>query len=490
MTVKFLKRAVLCLSVFVVAWIAAIAWWSSTRQIPGTTQAFVYLFALPVAIICGSILALRSRTASPSAGESGTGTALAGASEQNNAPNAQQARATRATRATITHLAMRTAQGNSAAAVDTALAQSARASLDTTLVDDQGFPVRAARVATLHQEDLEALHEIWQAQYRHLPLAEKTLRAIALIEEVVVDMASELGHVALVSPLPGVKSRVQFDVIVDPDWDNAFCAALAQHLRTRALQESPHLRIDVTPVRGHTAASALAQVDLAIKALGHGPIDAGTTDTARWYVVAAMHSSLDSVAVADALRAGRLFTPSNQNGEIAGESATAIALSAGTQQIAASQAVTDAAADNASTDAQTDKPIAIIARPALTQRDAADTEGTQESGALLEATASRAIELAGLAADSIGGVVADKGSQSAHAVELALFAGSRFPHLEPLINTVALDGGCGATRAAGALLAVALAAHRAQERGQPVLSATLSDGGPLSAVVVLPAVHA
>lgn len=482
MTVQFLKRAALCLSVFVVVWIAAIAWWSSTRQIPNIAHALAYLFALPAAIICGSILALRVRAASPPAGAPGIG--VAPASEQNDSSAVQQLRAT------IVHVAMRTAQGNSAEAIDTALAQSARAPLDPRLVDDQGFPVRAARVATLHDEDLEALHEIWQAEYRDLPLADNTLRAIALIEEVVADMAGVLGHSALVSPLPGTNTRVQFDVIVDPGWDNALCSALARHLRARALQESPHLAIGLTPVRGHTAASALAQLDLAIMALGRSTQDARAADAARWYVVAATHSSLDDTRIAEGLRAGRLFTPANQNGEIAGESATAIALSAETQHAAPAKTSTDDAADDVSNETQQDQPIAIIARPALRPGNAPDTQATKEPGALLDATANRAIELAAVAADSIGGVVADKGAQSAYAVELALFAGSRFPNLEPLVDTIALDGGCGATHAAGALLAVALAAHRAQTNSHPVLCATLGDRGSQSAVVVLPALSA
>lgn len=485
MTAQFLKRAALCLSVFVVVWIAAIAWWSSTRQIPGTAHAIAILFALPVAIICGSLLALRARAGSPASGAPGASNERASASEGADSSNARQLRAT------ITHVAMRTAQGNSPDAIDTALSEGARAKLDPKLADDNGFPVRAARVTTLDDDDLDVLQESWQAAYRNLPLAGRALRAIALLEEVVLDTADALGHEALVAPLPGMQSRVQFDVVVDPDWDNTLCMALSEHLLARVAQQNPHLSIGVTPVRGHTATSALAQLDLAIMALGHGPQEAGTTEAARWYVVATTHSSIDDATIAEALRAGRLFTPANQNGEIAGESATAIALSAEAQHAAASGTTTDDAADETSNDAQQDnKPIAILARPALKRHDESDAQASQDAVGLLEATTHHAIELAAVAADSIGGIVADKGAQPKHAVELALFAGSRFPKLEPLVDTVALDGSCGATRAAGALLAVALAAHRARAKSQPILCTTLGDAAAQSAVVLLPVMPA
>lgn len=482
MTAQFLKRAALCLSVFVIVWIAAIAWWSSTRQIPGSAQEVGILFALPVAIICGSILALRTRAVSPATGASESSTARVSISEAPNASNARQLRAT------IAHVAIRTAQGNSPDAIDTALSEGVRAQLDPKLTDDHGFPVRAARVTTLDDEEL---HETWQAAWHDQPLADNTLRAIALLEEVVLDTADALGHDARVAPLPGVQSRVQFIVVVDSGWDNALCTTLAKHLHNRVEQQSPHLSIGITPVKGHTAASALAQLDLAIMALVHTPQETRTSDAARWYVIAAAHSSLDDVTIAEALRAGRLFTPSNQNGEIAGESATAIALGADMQRVAASGTTTDEATDDASHEAPEDnQPIAILARPALRSGDEPDAKTPKETGALLEAVTHRAVELAGIAADSIGGIVADKGTQPTHAVELALFTSAHFPKLEPLVDTVALDGGCGATRAAGALLAVALAAHRAQSKSHPVLCTTLGDAAAVSAVVLLPAMPA
>ncbi|WP_321886842.1 hypothetical protein [Paraburkholderia bannensis] len=485
MTAQFLKRAAVCLSVFVVVWIAAIAWWSSTRQIPGTAHAIGILFALPVAIICGSILALRARAGSPTSGTPGAAAPRDSANEAANSPKAAQLRAT------ITHVAMRTAQGNSPDAIDVALTQGARAELDPMLADSNGFPVRAARVATLDDAELDVLQERWRATWRDLPLAGDRLRAIALLEEVVLDTADALGHVALVAPLPGVQSRVQFDVVVDPNWDNALCTALSKHLQARVAQQNPHLSIGIKPVRGHTAASAFAQLDLAIMALGHAPQEDRTTETARWYVVAATHSSLDEATIADALRSGRLFTPSNQHGEIAGESATAIVLGTETQHAAASATTTGEAADDAANEAQQDnQPIAILARPALKSRDEPDPQAAKEASGLLEATTHRAIELADIPADSIGGIVADRGAQPTHAVELALFAGARFPKLEPLVDTVALDGGCGATRAAGALLAVALAAHRARTKNHPVLCTTLGDPAAQSAIVVLPAIPA
>ncbi|HEV3429630.1 MAG TPA: hypothetical protein VG320_17280 [Paraburkholderia sp.] len=482
MTAPFLKRAALCVSVFVVVWIVALVWWSSTRQIPGVAHVFGYLFALPVAIICGAILALRARAGSQTAIVPRADTPPPKVGEKQDSPDTQHLRAA------IAHIAVRSAQGSSGVAIDSALTEGARAPLDTRLKDDQGFPVRAARVATLHDEDLAALREVWQAQYRDVPLADHTLRALALLEEVVFDTAGLLGHIALVDPLTGTDSRVQFDVIVDPRWDSALCVALAQHLQARIAQEWPHLLVGVTPVKGHTAASALAQLDLAIMALGHEAPEARTAHAARWHVVAATHSSLDDNTIAEALRAGYLFTPSNQNGEIAGESATAIALHAQTQDSTEPRRAPDETADDAADKAQT--PIAIIARPALKPVDEPHAPASNAAGALLEATADRAMEFAGVAANAIGSVVADKGAQATHAVELALFAGSRFPDLEPLVDTLALDGGCGGTHAAGALLAVALAAHRAQTKGQPVLCTTLGDAAAQSAVVVLPLVPA
>lgn len=449
-----LKRVLPGVAVFALVWIAVFVWWHQTKRLPTSRDIFGYLFALPTGLIVAYALVQRVidgiRTAAaplPAGGAQNAASANA-----RNAPAAPM----RLQRANVMHTSLRAAPGNDAVTLLEALSAGARAPLDASLADNQGFPICAARVTSVDTARLDALHAAWHAPGAAMP-NEDAQRTIALLEDTVIDALEPIA--AALPADENVSASVKLDAIVPRDWNASFDSPLAQHLQRSAAALYPRIRLDVATVRDALPGTAFAQLDLAVTALGHAQRDADAAGT-RWHVVAAAHSALSEAAVERADAEDRLFTASRQRGAIAGEAAAAVALRA-----------VDSIAD--ANTAQT--PLAQIACPASTHAEPT-----------LDACLAPALANAQTAADAVGTLIADSGSQAPLAIELSRFSGAHFPSLEPLADTFALDAACGANGAANALLAVALAAQRVQDTERAAVVAALAQTQERAALVLTP----
>lgn len=435
------QRALLGFAVFALIWIAVFVWWHQTNRMPTSRDIVGYLFALPVGLIVAYALMRRAidgiRTAAAPLPATPSNNANAAA-----APPDTSTPPARLQRASVMHTSLRAAPGNDAAALLAALSEGARAPLDTNLADGAGFPVFAARVKSVDAERLATLRDAWKASGATVQPNADEQRAIALLEDTVLDALDPIA-----AGLPESQhAHVRLDAIVPHEWNAALDAPLAHYLRHGATAFDPRIQLDVTPVRDTAPGIAFAQLDLAITALDHAQRNAGVTG---WHVVAATHSALSETAIIRADAAERLYTPSRQQGEIAGEAAAAIVLRGArdTQDI--------------DTQSHADAPLAHITC-AATNADA------------LGACIAPALANAQVTADTVGTIIVDSGTQPDHAVELARGAGEHFPALEPFADMLALDVACGANGAANALLAVALAAQRVKDTERAAVAATFA----------------
>ena len=104
----------------------------------------------------------------------------------------------------------------------------------------------------------------------------------------------------------------------------------------------------------------------------------------------------------------------------------------------------------------------------------------------LERIGQNALAAAPLKAEQIQALYADAGSHATRAHELTQFSSQRFPALTPLLDCLPLDGGCGVTGAAGALLTIAMAAHHVAQTNTAAFAVTLADPSERAALIVLP----
>ncbi|WP_322104452.1 hypothetical protein [Paraburkholderia sp. J41] len=470
-----LKRTLPGFAVFVLVWVAVFVWWHETRRLPTPRDIVGDLFALPAGLIVAYALVQRAidgiRTAAAplprSQAQKAAPATMPHANASANADIAAPTAPARLQRASVMHATLRAAPASDAVSLLAALSAGARAPLDANLVDNAGFPVCAARVASVDDARLDALRAAWPASGAAATPDDDAQRAIALLEDTVIDALEPIA-----AALPAHRrASVWLDAIVPHDWNAALDASLAQYLQHRAAALYPRIQLHAATVRDARPAAAFVQLDLAITALDHAQRDA---QAARWHVVAAAHSALSEAAVERADAEGRLFTSARQQGAVAGEAAAALVLRG-------IGPFTNSAGDESD---DSDKSEAD-ASPAPLAQITCSTAGSHAQHAL-DACLGPALANAQTEAAAVGTLIADGGAQSARAVELARFAGAHFPSLEPLADTFAPDAACGANGAAGTLLAVALAAQRVKDTQRAVFVATLAHAHERAALVVAP----
>jgi hypothetical protein len=503
------KRALVLIGVFALVWIGVILWWHGTNQMPTPSDIVAYLLALPTGLVIGYALLRRAidgiRTSLASTPPAANAAATPGSEASNEPPALTRAQLLRAS---IAGAFARAAPGDDPTTIIAALADGARASLDTQLQDDRGFPLQTARVSALDDERVQALRDIWRARFAGVDPGEDMLRAVALLNDTLLDATDLIASHAAVAAAeriarhaegrlpasetasPSQQQHLQIVAIMPSHWTDAARAALAQYLQQEIIARWPAGHVDVTAIAGTSPGVAFIQLDQAIVALDHPPTapSAHITGDTHWRIVAATHSDLSDAAIAREDSAGRLFTSARQHGAIAGEAAAALVLRAAPAANESIEGSTESAAESTAPSPALAAlaPLALLSRPALGERGNAPGPAAKPNPDTLDEAALRALASAQTKAADIGAVFADRAASSAHAVELALFANARFPQLEPLAETIALDAGCGVTQAAGALLGVALAAQHAADSARPAVATTLADARERAALVVLP----
>jgi hypothetical protein len=357
--------------------------------------------------------------------------------------------------------ALRAPHGASPAELSAAIiGREVHADLDPDLLDDDGFPVMAARSgeavdAALREEiaawlsrEVQPAPQLGEAQWRALTLA-----------AAVVD---ELAGAASALLVPGDAAPMLRLVPVLPEqWQAGQQRAAAMWLGHRVAQAGwPADHIALAPA--DESQDSLAAV------LGRLARAADAPDAPLVAIAVACASHIDDQAVADWASSGSLFTAARPQGLIPGEGAAGL-LVTGLRQARAMDGAVVALLDAAGE-----------ARRAASADDARRTEPN-----LLGELARRALEPA-TTLPEVAMIVADTGHRASRTLELMALAAS-MPQLDDALDVVRVGAALGSCGAVPFMAALALASHHARARNAPVLCISNEDPYRRCAALVRPA---
>lgn len=442
----WIKTGLLAALVFPLCWAGAIAWWRSADSEPGAADLLLMLLALPCVLLLLFTLGgrfVRPRLAVPAAAAPSRPASAAAAPAPSTPPLA------------ILAAALRSPHGASAEELAAAIAAGkARADLDPELVDDEGFPVTAARREDAADDALqEQIHE-WLAAngMADTRFTEGQRRALVLGTAVVRDLA---GHAAsALIPLEGHPPLLRLLPILPARWpaeQRSSASAWFSHVTVQLgwPPASVHCA-EVTSASGAFQASSASACGATLVIACESHIDQETVD--RW--------ESDDV----------LFTPARLQGLIPGEGATGLLL-----------------ADAAWITSQADAVHVLLDPFAEARRAVSIDDNKRADTTLLAGLVERACQQAGIEHADIGMLVADTSERGNKTLELMGFASATLPHLESTSDVACVGASSGACGAVPYLTALALAHHHALERGVPVLCISNEDSYHRCATLVRPA---
>ncbi|MEH3087673.1 MAG: hypothetical protein PGN26_14330 [Xylophilus ampelinus] len=482
-----LRAAALLLAVTCAVWVAVLWHWQASRRAVDADDIVLYLAVLPLAA-WGLALAVRwavraasqrqARGARPAAGPA-SGAAPVPVPATSSDPAGGEASWW------LLGAWAHTAAGEGVDALrDAAAAGAPRPVPDAELLDDDGLPVLAARIAGLALPPRDAL----PASADGTPVPDRVRRALACLSAPLRGLAPALAE--RMQDVPGgdapdrpwaapAGAAPQPRVLAawPSDWSDAACAAardwLADELRR-------HLRACLPPAPQGVPAEAWPLPDEAIQAgrmsgsellasAGRLLATLRAQDRADPVALLACHSDLDAHAVS-APDGGGLFHPAHRpRAPMAGEGAAALLLAAAAPAAAA------------------DGPAVRCAPPAFAPPVVADAAGA--AGRASAADTLRLVErsLAGVVPEGVvARVVGDVGQHAAAAAELYAAALALLPALDAGADLLLAGTVTGRLGPAAALAALALAADAARAEGRPALAVSLGDAGGRMAAVLRP----
>lgn len=443
--------------VFLICWGISIAYWRSTRSAPGTGEFVVFLFAIPLALTfvawLGARLILPRITAS---------VPLAAANPASVAPPA----APEVMPLAILASALRSPHGASAEELAAAIASGkARADLDRELIDDDGFPVMAARSS--HASDAALQEEIveWLAHHgmAELQFNEAQWRALTMASAVAGDLT--LSAIAALDGADSGLPLLQLVPVLPPDWhaDQRQAAALwLQHTVERSGWTPECIAIPAGP----TASAGAATPSVVFSRLAQATLETAQPLVAM-VLACASHISQETVDnwVAD----GKLFTSSQPQGLIPGEGAVGLLL-------------TDLAQARAKQ--LTDFVLLEPLEEAHHGVSADDIKRVDPN--VLEELTRRAVKRRNADFMEVVMIVADTGHRSSRVLELMGYASVTMPQLDDTGDIICVGVACGSCDAVPFMTALALARHYVLERFGPVLCVSNEDAQVRQAALIQP----
>lgn len=429
-----LPRLLLLGLVVILIWALILGWWKTTDHQPTFSEAALYLLALPFALIMGYWLLGRFvqfvRTSPAPADVTQTTTPVDSA-----APNSPQPPALR-----VMGSALVTAAGDQALDVIGAIQAGKRPTLDDTLMDDDGFPVFAARHAALAIGGEQALSE--RLDFPAADRSPETLRSLYLTLQAWESITPTVTAI-FATPAPDTTAtppRLQVHWLVPYGWSEAVVTRGPEWLQTQFAESLPGVDIDVTAHRTSSDADGLALINTVAEqqaTTGH--------DTLQLMIAGVSYIGEQSIARMQAANA--LFNANNQDGQIPGEAAVALLFGS---------------PDRADTDAEGALLVQNVRRHRVS--DNPDRASNVAMDQLL-------LDLIGEDAkiDLIHAVVSDTDHRADRQQELLVRVNQRLELLDPVKDCITLGTACGAVSPVAGLLALACAAEVAAEQQRAVI---------------------
>ena len=442
-----LKGGLVAASVFAACWGGAIWYWRGADVTPGSVELALALLVLPLALVGSLWLGRKLIAARAAAPAAATGK-----------PAAAQPLAASLPPLAIVSSALRSPHGGSAEELASAIAgNKVRPDLDRELVDDDGFPVAAARCDDAEDEALQEEIGDWLVA-NAIPDAgfnDEQWRALVLGSAVVAELAGRAGDLL---PAEGAPPALQLLPLLPHDWAQAQRQAASSWFRHLASGFGwPAAQVVLPPASAPaTPVSVFGQ--LAREAAKNGaPVVA---------LVVACASHVGQETVDDWASQGRLFTSSRPQGLVPGEGAAGLLLT----DLKLAQSIEGA--------------LFALLDPA--EQAPGFQDGRRADSKLLGELASRAAVPAGTKLEDIAMVVADTGQRQQRTLELMGMSSSAMPQLDDSEDVLCVGTASGACADVPFVTALALAQHGALVRGGPVLCISNEEAGARCAVLVRP----
>ena len=461
----WLSRSLIVAAAFAACWLGAVWYWRETRRMPGTDDLLIYLLLLPL------LLLLLVWGASKLVAAAGAASAAATAAASAAPGTATQTAPAAAAALTVLAGALHMPHGGSAAQLaDALLSRKANLALDPELVNDSGYPILSGRVENVDiaaQQD--AMDEWLREHHPDADFSDEQWRALALGDDVAVDLAAELGqHPALPpymaaanagKPLPPLPA-LHVIALLPADWADAERAAATgwlRHLVARYGWPVARLAPPLLAVHGQPPLPLIGQL----------ATQARQEEQPLLCLVLACGSRIGEASVQDWADHGILFDSDRPQGRIPGEGAAGLLLADAAQGVLFED-------DRA--------PLMYPASGAL-RAASADAKSRGDINLLAE-LAAQAIATAGVDAASIAMLAADSDQRVTRMTELLAMASATLPELDPGEQLLTVGAACGDAGAVSTLAALVLAQQQVRDGKGPALCVTNLDPFHRGAVVL------
>ncbi|CUI03684.1 hypothetical protein [Massilia antarctica] len=458
-----LKRSLLVLLVFGLAWVGAIVYWQGSTRAPDSGDLLLYLLALPLAILLllwlGAFL-IGMLAAAP---------VIAVAADV--PPPAPPPPAPVAPLGVLAS-ALRVPFGASAAELAETLAEhKVRPALDPALVDQDGFPLMSARVDGADDPGVQDDMLAWLPHngFPVLQYNDEQWRALTLASAVTRELAAQVTLHSALKPAaaPGtapLAPTLQLLMLWQAGWHQDQRSAAGQwlaHLVAQAGWPRERIALDPELAGDPSAATPAALVQRLARQSGDGhPVLA---------LVVACASHIGEASVARWAAQNTLLTAKQGQGRLPGEGAAALLLADPVQA-----ALIDSQA-----------PVQLLS--AEGQLDASADSARRADAKVLRVLSEQVLARAAGGAAEVKLIVADTGNRTSRVMETMNLAGALLPELDDadqLLQVGRASGTCGAVPFVAAL---AVAAHQAAALNAPVLCLSNEDPFRRCAALVRPA---
>lgn len=437
-------------------WALVLGWWQSNDHQPTSSELWLHMGALPLALIGGFWLIrgfiehLRKPAAAPSASPSAT--------EQDPlaTESARSGEAERLWQVAVLASGVVTAHGDSGEELVAALSTGLSPQPDPTLTDEDGFPIFSVRLPDLPIADFSdqlaldapALHGLSDAA---------ALRRLALLARLIEALAP-----AATDRLSGDDrlATLRVSILHDGPASAPTFASEQEWLKTQlgAIVPEACCTLDTRVVVSEGA--LLEFLDELIQRVNRGP------ELESPHLVLAATTFLDDAAVAQLTRSGQLFSPTNQDGVIPGEAAVGILIGRVPPGLRPE-----------------DAQLRLLSRAVLAERDAPPAAKGRSSAHVLEALAAAILDTHKLPADRVTAIVSDADHRATRTTELMLTTTERFPELDPAEDCLCIGKATGHVAPFGPLLAISVADAVSAQRNAPTL--VVSNAHPTTRAALL-----
>ncbi|MCB4359518.1 hypothetical protein [Quatrionicoccus australiensis] len=355
---------------------------------------------------------------------------------------------------------LNTASGKTAAEILENIDAGVRPEPSEKQKDDDGFPVFLADVKDL---DIDKFTETLTSENEGLSALSantQVTRLLALLNSILPD--AEMQTRAQLKKAPA-NARLNIHWLVPSNIESNHFPAMRSWLNDKHLSEIDKSRVEIMMTPITSEAGALRQVDELVLKTNREKLDDNLI------LLIAATSAVDEASINSLSIRKRLFSASNQNGQIPGESAVCLLFSS--HKTATSHAIDD---------------VVVMSRVSHASRDKSVNAAGKTNGTLIGHLVDGLLNVHSLEASGIQALVSDSDHRANHICEVLAGIESNFEHLDPMKDCLATGTVTGSNLSTGSLLALVCAREKVLMTEGPVLCISNQHDTERAALLTMP----